>query len=43
MGRNDAKKTLDLETEIKRLDDLGVIHGIRTEADLDEAPGAYSQ
>jgi tRNA-splicing ligase RtcB (3'-phosphate/5'-hydroxy nucleic acid ligase) len=41
MGRNQAKKNLDLATEIKRLDDLGVIHGIRHESDLDEASGAY--
>jgi tRNA-splicing ligase RtcB len=41
MGRNQAKKNLDLATEIKRLDDLGVIHSIRHESDLDEAAGAY--
>jgi tRNA-splicing ligase RtcB (3'-phosphate/5'-hydroxy nucleic acid ligase) len=41
MGRNQAKKNLDLAAEIKRLDDLGVVHGIRNESDLDEAAGAY--
>ena len=41
MGRKQAQRTLDLETEKKRLDDLGVVHGIRTEKDLDEAAGAY--
>ena len=41
MGRNEAKRTLDLETEIKRLDDQGIIHGMRNRNDLDEAAGAY--
>jgi tRNA-splicing ligase RtcB len=27
--------------EIKKMDDLGVVHGIRTKNDLDEAAGAY--
>ena len=41
MSRTVAKKTLDLATEKKRLDDMGVIHAIRNENDLDEASGAY--
>ena len=41
MGRKQAERELDLDTEIKRLDDLGVIHNIRTKKDLDEAAGAY--
>lgn len=41
MGRKDAQRTLNLKDEIKRLDDAGVIHGIRHEKDLDEATGAY--
>lgn len=41
LGRKQACKTLDLATEQKRLDDLGVIHGLRTLNNLDEAPGAY--
>lgn len=41
MGRNQARKELDLETEKKRLDDLGIIHSIRNKKDLDEATGAY--
>jgi len=41
MGRNVAMKTLNLQDEIKRLDDQGIIHGIRHESDLDEASGAY--
>lgn len=41
MGRKQAQRTLDLKTEIKRMEDKGVIHNIRTEKDLDEACGAY--
>ena len=41
MGRNEAKKKLSLEGEIKRLDDQGIIHSIRDTKDLDEAAGAY--
>ena len=41
MGRKQAKRELDLQTEIKRMDDQGIVHGIRTQNDLDEAAGAY--
>lgn len=41
MGRKQAERELDLDAEIKRLDDMGVIHNIRTVKDLDEAAGAY--
>jgi tRNA-splicing ligase RtcB len=41
MGRKQAQRTLNLEMEKKRLDDLGVIHGMRTKQDLDEAASAY--
>ena len=41
MGRKQAQRTLNLADEIKKLDDLGVIHAIRTVDDLDEASGAY--
>jgi tRNA-splicing ligase RtcB len=41
MSRTAAKNTLNLESEKKRLDDHGVIHGMRNVKDLDEAPGAY--
>ena len=41
MGRNQAMKNLNLEDEIKNLNDKGVIHAIRGVKDLDEAPGAY--
>lgn len=41
MGRGEATRQLNLADEIKRLDDQGIIHGIRTIKDLDEASGAY--
>ena len=41
MGRKQAQRTLDLEAEKKRLDDMGVIHSVRNAGDLDEAPGSY--
>jgi len=41
MGRKDACRKLNLEEEIKKLDDQGIIHGIRHINDLDEASGAY--
>lgn len=41
MGRKQACRTLNLEEEIARLDDQGIIHRIRHQNDLDEASGAY--
>ena len=41
MGRKQAMRELDLEAEIARLDEQGIVHAIRTVRDLDEAPGAY--
>jgi tRNA-splicing ligase RtcB len=41
MGRNQAKKKLNLEHEKKILDDQGIIHSIRGVNNLDEAPSAY--
>ena len=41
MGRKQASRELNLRDEIKKLDDQGIIHSIRTEKDLDEASGAY--
>lgn len=41
MSRIKAQSELNLEEEVKRLDDMGVIHSIRGEKDLDEAPSAY--
>ena len=39
MGRKEATRTLDLEAEQAKM--AGVVHGLRTVADLEEAPGAY--
>lgn len=41
LGRKQAQRTLNLETEQAHLNELGVIHGMRSKRDLDEAPGAY--
>ena len=41
MGRNQARKNLDLEEEKKKLEDQGIVHSIREVNDLDEASGAY--
>ena len=41
MSRSKAKEVLDLQDEIKKLDDQGIVHGIRNVGDLDEASGAY--
>ena len=39
MGRKEAGRTLNLEEEQNKM--AGIIHGLRTIQDLDEAPGAY--
>lgn len=41
MGRKQAKNELDLETEQERLDSKGILHGITSVDNLDEAAGAY--
>jgi tRNA-splicing ligase RtcB (3'-phosphate/5'-hydroxy nucleic acid ligase) len=41
MSRTKAKNELDLATEIKHMNDLGIVHGLRHQKDLDEAMGAY--
>ena len=41
MGRKQAQRNLDLAVEQKKLDDLGVLHALRSRRDLDEAAGAY--
>jgi tRNA-splicing ligase RtcB len=41
MGRKEARRKLDFAAEKRRLDSLGIIHGIRSRKDLDEAPGSY--
>jgi len=41
MGRKEAERSLSLTEEIDKLNMLGIVHGVRTVKDLDEAPGAY--
>lgn len=41
MSRTKAIADLDLDNEVKKLDDQGIVHGIRNKKDLDEAPGSY--
>jgi len=41
MGRKEAERTLNLENEIKILEDQGIIHSIRSQKNLDEATSAY--
>ncbi len=41
LSRKKARKTLSLKEEIKKLDEKGIIHSIRSKRDLDEAPSAY--
>ncbi|MCH7568450.1 MAG: RtcB family protein [Nanoarchaeota archaeon] len=41
MGRNVARRTLNLQEEVDALNKKGIIHAIRNVTDLDEAPGSY--
>ncbi len=41
MGRKQAIRELVFEEEIRKLNDQGIVHSIRTKQDLDEASGAY--
>lgn len=41
MGRKQAQRELNLETEKRRLDEKNILHTIRSRKDLDEAAGAY--
>ena len=41
MSRSRAIKTLDLDEEKRKLDELGIIHSIKTRNDLEEAASAY--
>lgn len=41
MSRTRAQKELSLIDEQKKMNELGILHSIRTEKDLDEASGAY--
>ena len=41
MSRSKARQELNLEEEQRKLDELGIVHAIRTASDLDEASSAY--
>jgi tRNA-splicing ligase RtcB len=41
MGRRQAQRSLDLKTEVDRLNQQGILHAIKSPKDLDEAAGAY--
>ena len=41
LGRNQARKHLNFDIEKKYLDDLNIVHSLRSENHLDEAPGSY--
>lgn len=41
MGRKQAQRTLSLQDEIRKLDNQGIIHSVRSKKSLDEAAGAY--
>ncbi len=41
MGRKEAIRSLNLADEMKKLDDKGIIHAIRSQRDLEEATSAY--
>lgn len=41
LSRTQAIKTLDLASEIKMLEDKGIVHAIRSQSDMEEASGAY--
>jgi len=41
IGRKQAQRSLNLKDEMEKMDKLGIIHSIRNQKDLDEAPGAY--
>ena len=41
MSRTKAINTLNLEEEIKKMDEKGIVHNLRSQRDLDEASSAY--
>lgn len=41
MSRAQARKQLDVRTEVQALKERGILHAIRNRRDLDEAPGSY--
>lgn len=41
LGRKKAIQELDFEKEVQAMEEKGILHSIRNQKDLDEAPGAY--
>lgn len=41
MGRKEAQRVLNLQEEIRAMDEKGIVHGLRSVIDLDEAASAY--
>jgi len=41
MGRKEAIRSLDLAEEVRKLNEKGILHTIRTQRDLEEATSAY--
>jgi tRNA-splicing ligase RtcB len=41
MGRKEEIRSLDLDTELGKMKDMGILHGMRSAKDLDESVGAY--
>jgi tRNA-splicing ligase RtcB len=41
MSRTKAKTDLNLAVEVKKMDDLGIVHGLKSKNNLDEASSAY--
>lgn len=41
MGRKQAQRVLNLKSEIENLNKKGILHALKNQKDLDEAPGAY--
>jgi tRNA-splicing ligase RtcB len=41
MGRSQAQRELNLIVEVEQLEAMGVVHAVRNQKDLDEAPGSY--
>ena len=41
MGRKEAQRSLKLKEQQEKMDSQGILHSIKSEGDLDEAPDAY--
>ncbi len=41
MGRKEAIRSLDLREEVRKLEEKGIVHAIRSQRDLEEASSAY--